>query len=386
MNAEVAAAVSELLPTLAERSARVDESGEIPAETMTDLIGTGIFRLLRPKSQGGLEADPLDFYDAVRAVATACGSTGWVTSVLGLTPWHVALFDERAQRDVWSDDPDALICSSYAPVGRFVPVAGGYEVSGQWRFASGCAHSSWALLGGTIVAENGQPVDMVSGLVPCIDYRMSKVWDAAGLRGAGSDDLYAERIFVPEHRVTRFYDIARLESPGHKANPGPLYRMPYGTMYTYANSSPMVGMAQGCLDVFLSRMRDSNRLSFGGGSITADQPTAAARASAEIDAAILQMSRSLRDLYACVCARQEIPLELRLRARRDQACGAERALTSIDLVFAATGGMLLRRRNPIERAWRDAHIAGIHASNDVGTALTLYGRGTFGLPVDDMLV
>ncbi|MET9491220.1 3-hydroxy-9,10-secoandrosta-1,3,5(10)-triene-9,17-dione monooxygenase oxygenase subunit [Nocardia sp. NPDC006630] len=386
MNTDVAAAVEALSPILAERAALVDQTGEISEQTITDLIGTGVFRLLQPKSHDGFEANPLDFYAAVRAVAAACGSTGWVTSVLGLSPWHTALFDDVAQHDVWSDDPDALICSSYTPVGRFTPVAGGYELSGHWRFASGCSHATWALLGGTIVAENGQPVDMVSGLVPRADYRVEKVWDTAGLRGIGSDDLHAERIFVPEHRILRFSDIATRQTPGRKVNSGPLYRMPYGTMYNYAISSPVVGMAQGCLDVFVTRMRERNRLSFGGGTITTDQPTAAARASAEIDAAVLQMDRSLRDLFECAGRREEIPIELRLRARRDQACGAERALHSIDLVFAATGGVVLRGRNPIERAWRDAHIAAIHASNDVGTALTLHGNGTFGLPVDDMLV
>lgn len=386
MNEDVAASVRELLPALAERAARVDETGAISEKTLTELVGTGIFRLLQPISHGGLETDPMSFYDVVRAVASACGSTGWVTSVLGLGPWHVALFDEHAQHDVWSDNPDTLICSSYAPVGRFVPVAGGYEVTGHWRFASGCAHASWALLGGTIMAENGQPVDIVTGLVPRADYRIAKVWDAAGLRGAGSDDLHVDRLFVPDHRTLPFYDVALRRSPGQKAHPGALYRMPYGAMFNYTHTTPMVGMAQGCLDVFMARMRDRDQLNSGSGGITADQLTAAARASAEIDAAILQMSRSLRDLYDCARGQQEAPIELRLRARRDQALGAERALKSIDQVFAVTGGMVLRRRNPIERTWRDAHIAGFHASNEAGTALTSYGRGMFGLSVDDMLI
>ncbi|WP_216898430.1 3-hydroxy-9,10-secoandrosta-1,3,5(10)-triene-9,17-dione monooxygenase oxygenase subunit [Nocardia alni] len=386
MDSDIAAAVAALAPALADRAAQVDETGEITKQTMADLVGTGIFRLLQPISHGGAEADPLRFFDAVRAVAAACGSTGWMTAALGLSPWHVALFDEQAQHEVWTADPDALICTSYAPVGNFTPVAGGYELTGHWRFASGCAHAGWALLGGTIVADNGQPVDMVSGLVPSTEFLIDKVWDAAGLRGAGSDDLSVEKVFVPEHRVLRFYDIAMRQSPGQRLNAGPLYRMPYGTMYNYTNTSPVVGMAQGCLEVFVERMRDTHRLSFGGGAVTAEQPTAAARASGEIDAAVLQMGRSLRDLYDCASRKEEIPLDLRLRARRDQSLGAERALKSIDLIFGATGGVLLRGRNPIERSWRDAHIAGIHASNDVGMALTLYGRGAFGLPVDDMLV
>jgi 3-hydroxy-9,10-secoandrosta-1,3,5(10)-triene-9,17-dione monooxygenase len=79
-------------------------------------------------------------------------------------------------------------------------------------------------------------------------------------------------------------------------------------------------------------------------------------------------------------------MALRLRARRDQVCGTERAVTAIDLVFQAARGLSLRRGNPIERAWRDAHAGSAHAANDVGASLAIVGRGAFGLYVDDMLV
>ncbi|WP_433526102.1 3-hydroxy-9,10-secoandrosta-1,3,5(10)-triene-9,17-dione monooxygenase oxygenase subunit [Nocardia pseudovaccinii] len=402
MDNDVAEAVRGLLPELAERAAQVDVTGEIPEQTMTDLIAAGVFRLLQPKWSGGLEADPNQFYDVVRMIAGVCGSTGWVASVLGVVPWHVALFDERAQREVWSggwqptesagrvspDHPNALICPSYAPVGRLTPVEGGYELSGRWRFASGCAHASWAVLGGTVYAENGDPVDIVSALVPRTDYRIDKVWDSVGLRGTGSHDLHIDRIFVPEYRTTRNYDVTHRRGPGQKLNTGPLYRMPFGTMYSYSVTAPMIGLAEGCLEKFLTRMRNLNRPSFGGGSLSTDRSVqiAVARAESDVDAAVLQLHRNLQDLYERARRREDIPMELRLRGRRDQVCGTERAITAIDLVFQAAGGMSRRRGNPIERAWRDAHTGSIHAGNDVESSLALCGRGSFGLYVDDMLV
>ncbi|MFQ6396214.1 3-hydroxy-9,10-secoandrosta-1,3,5(10)-triene-9,17-dione monooxygenase oxygenase subunit [Nocardia sp. KC 131] len=388
MSDDVAEAVRGLLPALAEGAAGIDSAGAVPAKTMTDLVGAGVFRMLQPKWCGGLETDPVRFYDAVRAISGACGSTGWLASVLGVHPWHMALFDERAQRDVWSDHPDALFCSSYAPVGRLVPVEGGFELSGHWRFASGCAHASWALLSGVVVAEHGQPVDIVTALVPRADYRVENVWEVVGLRGAGSNDMHADRVFVPEHRTLRNYDVALRRGPGQKLNSGPLFRLPFGTVFSYAVTAPMIGMAEGGLEIFLTRMRDRNRLSFGGGDSTADHAAqiAVARAGSEVDAAALQLSRNIRDLYECARRREEIPMELRLRARRDQVVGTERALKAIDLVYAAAGGLAQRRGNPIERAWRDAHTGSTHAANDVESSLALVGRGAFGLYVDDMLV
>ncbi len=379
-------AVRQLLPQVAGRAKEVDATGHISEQAIAELVAAGVFRMLQPKWCGGLEADPSLFYELIRTIAGTCGSTGWVASFLGMSPWHVALFDERAQRDVWDDHAETLICSAYAPIGRLIPVPGGYELSGQWHFVSGCAHASWALLGGTVVSDTGQAVDIVTALVPRSDYRIENVWDSVGLRGTGSEDLHTERVFVPEYRVLRNFDVALRRGAGQKLNPGPLYRMPYGTMFSHAVTAPILGFADGSLRVFLDHMRDHTRLSLGGHTLTMDQHIAVGRAESEIDAALLQINRNLRELYECARRREAIPMRLRLRARRDQACGTEKAIRAIDMVFAAAGGISLRRGNPIERAWRDAHTGKVHAANDVNTALALYGQGAFGIPVDDMLL
>ncbi len=85
-------------------------------------------------------------------------------------------------------------------------------------------------------------------------------------------------------------------------------------------------------------------------------------------------------------AGQPLPMSMRLRVRRDQVRGTERALEAIDVLFKTAGGNSLTRGNPIERAWRDAHAGSVHVANDAARALAMYGRGAFGLPVEDKLV
>lgn len=79
-------------------------------------------------------------------------------------------------------------------------------------------------------------------------------------------------------------------------------------------------------------------------------------------------------------------MELRLRVRRDQVFGTERAVEAIDLLFKTAGGKSLQRGNPIERVWRDVHAGDLHVANDAERALAMYGRGAFGLTVEDNLV
>ena len=387
MHETVRDAVRDLLPGIRERAGQTDEQRRIPAESIAELTAAGVFRMLQPKRYGGLETAPLHFYEVVRDIAGACGSTGWVAAVLGVHPWQLGLFPEAAQDELWGGTPDALVSSAYAPVGRLVPVEGGFRLSGRWSFSSGCDHAGWVLLGAMLLGADSKPVDFMTVLVPGSEYRVVDVWDTVGLRGTGSNDIVVEDLFVPAHRVLRNYEHSQLRGPGQRVNPGPLYRMPFGAVFTTAIAAAVVGTVAGCFEEHIAAMRDRVRLSLGGGRFTEDQfaQVAVGRAASEIDAATLQLDRNMAELYAG--ARDgEIPWELRVRARRDQVLATERALVAIDLLFKTAGGHSLRHCNPIERAWRDAHAGSVDVANDVERTLALYGRSAFGLPVEDNLV
>lgn len=154
---EVVEGVRDLLPVLRDRAQETEDARVVPAESVKSLAETGFFRLLQPASFGGLEADPLTFYTAVRLIASACGSTGWACSVLGVHPWHVGLFPPQVQQEVWGDDPATRISSSYAPTGRARLVEGGHQVSGRWSFSSGCDHATWVLLGQIVPGYSPPP-------------------------------------------------------------------------------------------------------------------------------------------------------------------------------------------------------------------------------------
>ncbi|PQP15586.1 3-hydroxy-9,10-secoandrosta-1,3,5(10)-triene-9,17-dione monooxygenase oxygenase subunit [Rhodococcus opacus] len=388
MTNEVLGSVRGLLPMIAERADKVDESRRVSEQVIRELGDAGMFKMLQPRRYGGTESNPVHFYEVVRAVSGVCGSTGWLASVLGVHPWHLALFDDRAQRDVWGHDDSVLVSSAYAPVGRLVPVEGGYRLTGDWHFSSGCEHASWALLGAMVVGTAGRPVDFMTALVPRSDYRIHDVWDVVGMRGTASNEISTEDVFVPDYRIKRNYETAQLRGPGQKVNRGPLYRLPFATLFTTAVAAPGVGVVAGCYERYLTSMRERVRLSLGGGRFVDDQfaQVAVARASSEIDAAILQMDRNVRELWELAEAGEELPMGLRLRVRRDQVRATERALDAIDLLFKTAGGSSLSRGNAIERSWRDAHAGSVHVANEPERALALFGRGAFGLPVEDNLV
>jgi 3-hydroxy-9,10-secoandrosta-1,3,5(10)-triene-9,17-dione monooxygenase len=379
----VLAGVGDLLPVLRDRAQEAEDQREVPADSVKALAGTGFFRLLQPAAFGGLEADPLTFLTAVRMIASACGSTGWVASVLGVHPWQLALFPPLAQEEVWGADPATRMSSSYAPTGRATAVDGGHLLSGRWSFSSGCAHASWVLLGGIVPDADGTPVDFRTFLLPASDYAIEDVWDTVGLRGTGSNDIMVDEAFVPGHRSLSFTDVSRLACPGQAVNPAPLYRLPYGAVFSYAITTPIIGMATGAYDAHVAYQRDRVRASYVGQKAAQDPygQVRVAEAAARLDDAWLAAEYNMTALMAHARAGEKIPFALRLRVRRDQVRGTGQAISAVDLLFENSGGRALRTGTPIQRFWRDAHAGRVHAINDPERALSMFGRGEFGLDV-----
>jgi 3-hydroxy-9,10-secoandrosta-1,3,5(10)-triene-9,17-dione monooxygenase len=363
--------IDELLPKLRQRAQETEDLRRLPDATVSELQEIGFFRLLQPKQWDGLECDPTLFYEAARRLASACGSTGWVGSIVGVHNWHLALFDQKAQEEVWGEDTNVRISSSYAPMGAgtVTKEADGYIVNGSWNWSSGCDHATWTFVGGPVI-KDGRPVDFGSFLIPRSEYEIEDVWHVVGLRGTGSNTLHVKNVFVPRHRFLSYKAMNDHTAAGLQTNTAPVYKMPWGTMHPTTITAPIVGMAYGAYDAHVEHQGKRVRAAFAGEKAK-DDPFAKVRiaeAASDIDAAWRQLIGNVGDEYALLAAGKEIPFALRARARRDQVRATGRAIASI------------------QRFWRDAHAGRVHAANDPERAYVIFGNHEFGLPPGDTMV
>ena len=384
--ADVLDAVREVLPALRERAQEAEDLRRVPDASIKSLQEVGWFTMLQPRRYGGLEASPVDFYRGVRLVSSACASTGWITSVVGVHPWQLALFADQAQRDVWGEDNTTLISSSYAPMGRAKPVDGGFMFSGHWSFSSGCDHAQWVFLGGLVIGEDGAPADFRTFLVPRDDYEILDVWDTVGLRGTGSNDIVVDDVFVPEHRTLSFADTGRCYGPGQELNTAPLYKLPFASVFSCGITVPILGMATGAYEAYLDWTRTRVHISGNKAAEDSFNQLRIAEAAGMIDAAALQIERNLGEELALAEAGEKIPMSLRLRVRRDQVRSTLAGVSAIDRLFVSSGGRALKSGTPIQRFWRDANAGRVHAINDPEKAQVLFGQFELGIKVQDAWV
>ncbi len=239
----------QMIPVLAQRAAQAEADGRIPEETVADMQAAGFFKVLQPRRHGGYELDPQTFFRIQTALARGCMSTAWVYGVVGVHNWQLALFDERAQQEVWGNNASTLIASTYMPVGKVTPVDGGFRFSGHWKFSSGSELCEWIFLGGLVPpSEPGGAYDYRTFLLPRSDYRIVRNWDVLGLRATGSHDIVVDDVFVPEYRTHRAVDGAMGTSPGLAVNDVPLYRLPFAQIFVRAVCTACIGALEGTLD------------------------------------------------------------------------------------------------------------------------------------------
>ncbi|MGH3361829.1 MAG: 3-hydroxy-9,10-secoandrosta-1,3,5(10)-triene-9,17-dione monooxygenase oxygenase subunit, partial [Nocardioides sp.] len=230
----------------------------------------------------------------------------------------------------------------------------------------------------------GNVVDFRTFLVPREKYQIVDVWNVVGLRGTGSNDIVVEETFVPEAFTLSMGDTGRCYGPGQEVNGSDLYKLPFHSLFTTTISTPIIGMAYGAYAEHVEMQQKRVRAAYLGEKANLD-PFAAvriARASSEIDAAWALTMNNIRDEQAMVARGEKIPLGLRLKVRRDQVLGTQRAIDAIDALFEASGGRALAEGTYLQRAWRDAHAGRVHAANDPERALQMYGAHEFGHKID----
>jgi 3-hydroxy-9,10-secoandrosta-1,3,5(10)-triene-9,17-dione monooxygenase len=356
-------AVRELLPEIAASAADVDRHCEVDPQVIARLHDTGYFSLLRPRGVEAQQGEPREYLMATRELASACMSTGWLAGWLALNSWGLSVRNQRVQREIWGDEPRALLCSSYAPTGRLESVDGGFWLSGRWTRCTGAHHASWLSAAALRVGPDGAAQDFISILVPRADYVIEPTWNGLGLRGINADDVVISGAFVPMHRAFSWLNF----DPNVTATP--LDRLPQPTLYTLAGTVPLLGAAQ---RVLATRTP---------GATTPLDPIA--MASADVELSVLQIRRNLADLMTCARAGTYPDAALVLRARRDQVMACERAVGAIRMIVQNPGKdadhILL------ERVWRDVQTAQRHVSSNVEQVLSVAGRFAMGLNVDDLI-
>jgi alkylation response protein AidB-like acyl-CoA dehydrogenase len=344
-----------------------DRLRHVPPDLSDAIAASGLYHMFLPASLGGSELPPLVVFRAIEEVARADGSVGWCVLNANFPAFFTAWLPHNAAQAIVGSPPRLRAAGSIRPQGRARPVPGGYSVDGQWNFMSGMLNANW-LYCTSLVMEGDKPKLTASGKPDVRGMWVAgdaaafvDTWSVMGMRGTGSHDCRVQALFVPSEN-----SCALTDPP---IEMGLLYRP--RTMFTWLFAlfaANALGIARGAIDELIALATD--KASTLSEIVLRDRPAVQARvaeAEAIVNGARCYALDSLARLWGGLEAHEE-DLTLGIAHARLAITHAIReSARAVDLAFHAAGTNAIFTTNPLERSFRDIHVAIQH-----NTAMTVH--------------
>jgi alkylation response protein AidB-like acyl-CoA dehydrogenase len=338
-------------------AAEYDRIRRLPADIVEEIRAAGIMRMNMPKIWGGPEMTSMEQVEVIETLARADASVAWCSFIWCDSGLYSGYLEDSVAREMYPR-LDMATSGWVYPATVAERVKGGFMVSGQWMFGSGCNHCDW-LAAGVAEVENGAPVLDADGrpfwrilLAKREEFEILDTWYTTGLRGTGSNDYRVRDLFVPEERSFSFL------LPAKRA--GTLWKKPDALLRKMAGVP--LGIAADAIDTAIAMLHGKiDRLS---GVPYRDMPRvqlAIAEAQAKLGAARAYVFHSLETQWRKL--ENDEPLTERERAdvwlSRTQAFRGAREV--VTLLYDTIGaGAVYATQGPFDRHLRDVQTACQH--------------------------
>jgi alkylation response protein AidB-like acyl-CoA dehydrogenase len=331
-----------------------------------------------PRRLGGAECDPAEQIETIETISAADGSVGW-NLMIGIEV--MGFLGAALESDFGSKlfaDPEMIISGALNPVGVATPVAGGYRVTGQWPFGSGChnAHYFWGQC--QVRDEDGNPPpagvpQLREALLSRDEFEILDTWHVSGLRGSGSHDVAARDVFVPDERMT-----AVLFEPTREE--GTLFRLPPFTRLAYNKVGVSTGIARAAIDRFVE-LASTHRRRASGVALRErpDVQLAVAEAETRLRSARAFVLDAVGEVWDATAAGREATSAERALVHLACSNAASQSIRAVDLVCEVAGTAAILESGPLERCQRDVRVVLQHITVSPQWNASA-GRSLLGLP------
>jgi len=300
---DVVTAAKGLVPLILAAREEGERLRRVPPHVAKALAAAGLLQMFLPRSMGGPELDPLTVFRAIEEISKADGSIGWCAMIANTVSYTLGWLPRDVGRQFSGQPADFRGAGSLRPLGRAYPVDGGYRVRGHWNFASGIDHANWLFC--TCIVMDGEKPHLTEAGTPRIR-AMFLPSDQATIKDTwsvvGMRGTGSQDFIVDDGFVPEAHSCF-IGEPAVETAALYNHRLVFATLFSavVANS---LGIARGAADPTL----------------------------------VIAQAR-----LAIVHAMHE-------------------AVRSVDLVFHAAGTNAIYCRNPLERYFRDIHVAVQHNS------------------------
>jgi indole-3-acetate monooxygenase len=364
--------VRTLAPAIVAGSEEIERGRRMPPDLVAELTAAGCFRTLVPRSHGGAELDLAAEMRVIEELARADGSVGWTVMIGRSAPVFFGKLPRQTFDDLYAERPDVILAGTINPTGMATPVDGGFRVTGQWSFASGCQHCHWFVA--HCIVDDGRQPPIRMMVLPPTDVEIKDTWSVSGLCGTGSHDFVVNDAFVPAERSFALWDEPCLDVP--------LLRIPELSLASLSVGAVAVGIAHGALGEVTDLATGKLPL-FSDGTLASNPlfQHQLAAADAQLRAARALLYADAEEAWATAVAGTPLTPDHRARIRATATWVTTTAASVVDMAYTAGGGSSIYSSSPLQRRLRDIHALTQHFAVKLDT-FTKAGAVLAGQDVD----
>jgi alkylation response protein AidB-like acyl-CoA dehydrogenase len=362
---------------LKRRAPEIEAARRLPADLARKFNDAGFFRLLVPKDYGGLESDPITFAHLVETLAEADASAAWVAMICASTGVTASWVPPEGAREIFS--ANNVVCGVFARRGKAHDEGDHYRVEGRWQWGSASDNSDW-MTAGCMLYCDGKPVMdgelPANGAIfaPTREIELQGNWDTSGLCGTGSQDFVMRDVRVPK---------ARAEFGAFKVHVDrPLFHFPPFGMLASGVAAVMMGAARASIRELTAlatvKIPEAHRRMLAQRTQTQED---LAEAEAQLRSARAFYFEMMGKAWDETKAKGKASTETRRDLRLAITHAARSSVRAVDLMYNLGGGTSVYKASPLQRIFRDVHVASQHMQVATPTMETA-GRHMLGLDGD----
>lgn len=343
------AALDKVLAEVAERREEFTALGHVPRDVVDSFKQAGIYRAGTPRCFGGDAMPPAQFLRIIERIAAVDGSAAWVAS-FGSANTYLAALPKATQALIYANGPDQVFAGALYPPQPAVRMQDGWEVTGQWKFASGCMGASWLGVG----IGGGPGVKPLAAILPAGQVEIVENWDVVGLQGTGSHDLRVKEQFVADDWTFSRGSGAVIDEP--------LYRYPATSYQAQVHAAVNIGLAQAALDIVNDM--SAGKVTTTGAPRLADRAyfrIELAQAEARFQSARAYFFEAAEGAYAALVAGDELSAHHIATLKLSATHAAQEAADVIRVAYRLGGMASIYNTHPLQRIVRDSMVVTQHA-------------------------
>lgn len=347
-----AAAFDALIAMIETRRDEIDRGRHVPRDIVQQMKAAGIYRAAVSERFGGEPMPPHEFLELIERLAQVDGSASWVAAFGSANTYYAAL-PLSTQATIYADGPDQVFAGALYPPCAAQRVAGGWRITGRWRFASGCRGADWVSCGITDSANPTGPVLMA--VAPASAFEIIENWDMLGMQGTGSFDIRLEDHFVGDDWVCPRGSRAVLDDT--------LYRYPVLAYQAQVHAASNLGLARAAIE--LARQMSGGAKIMPGVARLAERAyfrTELAKAEATLRSVRAFFYEAAQDVWRVLERGDEPSMEQRAMLRLSATNAAHSCACIIQDLYRVCGMGAASKTNRMQQLVRDAMVVTQHAS------------------------